>query len=171
MLFEKPSHNTAKDAAKLVSTLKANGLYNRVIVGMHDSVHPSRAKLLNAIKKRKAEVREVNVVFNYPKDPQDPSSWRLYHPVYGGAQLDLGIYVYKLAKDIGSKIGFDLKNFDQKGRKITVKRVNPSKVDIDVSARLQYTVDDRKIAVNLDTAITPGNVPRAEVRVVLANGD
>ena len=83
----------------------------------------------------------------------------------------MGIYVYKMAKDIGAKIGFELKQFHMKGRKITVKRVSPSNVDIDVSARLTYTVDNRKVQMNLDTAITPGNVPRAEVRVVLDNGD
>lgn len=65
---------------------------------MHDSTHPSRSVLLKTVKRNRAKVKEVSVVFNYPKDPYEADSWRIYHPVYGGTMLDLGVYfrIYKL---------------------------------------------------------------------------
>jgi len=49
MLVEKPSHNNAQDARNFAKLLKEENLENRLMIGLHDGLHPSRKALLDCI--------------------------------------------------------------------------------------------------------------------------
>lgn len=131
MLVEKPSHNNAADAREFAKILKAENLEDRLLIGLHDGLHPSRKALLDCIKEYKDQIVSIDCFFNYPKDPHCPSSWRTYHEVFGGTMLDLGIYSFKLTKDIGEIMGFNIKDFHKDEKRIRVKRA-PTGVDTEV---------------------------------------
>lgn len=46
ILIEKPSHNRAHEALAFKKILEQDNLLNKVIVGFHDTLSPSRAKIL-----------------------------------------------------------------------------------------------------------------------------
>ena len=50
----------------------------------------------------------MHVKFNYPKNPHAPGDQRTYDINHGGAMLDLGVYVFQTAKDIGKTLEIDL---------------------------------------------------------------
>jgi len=41
---------------------------------------------------------------------------------HGGAMLDLGVYVFQTAKDIGKTLGIDLHEFEKNNKKIFIKK-------------------------------------------------
>lgn len=168
MLVEKPSHNTASEAKEFAKILKAENLENRLLIGLHDGLHPSRKALLECIKQYQDLIVSIDCFFNYPKDPQD--DWRTYHEVFGGTMLDLGIYSFKLTKDIGDIMGFNLKEFRVDDKRIRIKRA-PTGVDTEVQAWLNYDLKDRVLPVYLETMISPGSDFAEELKIKLANGD
>lgn len=107
-------------------------MQNRFLVGLHDGLHPSRKALLDCVNAHKDQITEISAFFNYPKDTHCPGSWRIYHKVFGGTMLDLGIYPFKLVKEIGSIIGFDIMNFDRENKRIKIKREKETKVDMEM---------------------------------------
>lgn len=41
----------------------------------------------------KYEIKKVEAYNYYPKDPTNPSDWRIFDKEIGGALLDLGVYL------------------------------------------------------------------------------
>ena len=80
--------------------LKEQGLYDRVIFGMHDALDPSRVKILQLAKENKNQIKELRIKFNYPKSQFAPGDWRIFNKEVGGTLLDLGVYNLRLAHDI-----------------------------------------------------------------------
>ena len=73
--MEKPSHNNFNDAAEFYESINRDrSILNRLLIGFHDSLHPSRRVLRETIKKKSEEVgmKEIHITFNFPKDPNDP---------------------------------------------------------------------------------------------------
>jgi len=97
MLFEKPSHNRTADAVAFKRSLEAEGIdQNRVLIGMHTTLHPSIHLLVQKAKEHAKSVKQVRVCFNYPKNPYAPGDFRLYDKEHGGVMLDLGVYVFQV---------------------------------------------------------------------------
>jgi len=95
ILMEKPSHNNASDAKAFKSLLASKSInVDRVMIGMHSPLHPSRKVLKEQVSKHRDAISEVYVAFNYPKDPIDKDSKRTYDKNVGGVMLDLGVYVF-----------------------------------------------------------------------------
>ena len=78
---------------------------------MHSSLHISRKILLEQVALNKDQVKDISIHFNYPKNPHDPTAARVYNEVFGGVCLDLGVYVFQLAHEIGQILGFELHKF------------------------------------------------------------
>eukprot|EP00352_Strombidinopsis_acuminata_P000350 CAMPEP_0176340056 /NCGR_PEP_ID=MMETSP0126-20121128/1262_1 /TAXON_ID=141414 ORGANISM="Strombidinopsis acuminatum, Strain SPMC142" /NCGR_SAMPLE_ID=MMETSP0126 /ASSEMBLY_ACC=CAM_ASM_000229 /LENGTH=142 /DNA_ID=CAMNT_0017684023 /DNA_START=294 /DNA_END=722 /DNA_ORIENTATION=+ len=112
MLMEKPSHNSAAEANEFIQRLTEHKLANRVVIGFHDSLHPTRKKLLELVKENKCKIKHVSIKFNYPKDPTDKMNDRIYQKPFGGTMLDLGVYVYRASIDIAKALGYKLSDFD-----------------------------------------------------------
>jgi predicted dehydrogenase len=119
MLCEKPSHNSAIEARAFSELLSSDK--DRFLVGMHSSLHVSRKVLLEQVQKYKDEVESVSIHFNYPKNPHDPTAARVYSPPIGGVCLDLGVYVFQLASEIGEILGYKLHDFNHESKEIEIK--------------------------------------------------
>jgi predicted dehydrogenase len=133
---------------------------------MHSSLHISRPHFLKLVESNKSEVTDINIIFNYPKNPHAPGDARVYKKPIGGCMLDLGVYVFQMAKEIGQVLGFDLFSFDKENKDIYIKKT-PDGVDFEVVANLNYN----GIKVRLETKINPGTNHTEEASVTLKNGD
>lgn len=95
VLGEKPSHGNHADAITFKNSLLEKNIdLNRVVIGMHGPLHPSRIAIQKFVEENKDYVTKVEAYNHYPKDPTDGYN-RCYDPAYGGAYLDLGVYVYQ----------------------------------------------------------------------------
>lgn len=91
-----------------VDEVTREGLEKRVLVGYHDSLHPSREVLLEAVERERGQVESIAIKFNYPKDPGVTGDQTRYLPEVGGAWLDLGVYCIRLLRQLGHPLGFSL---------------------------------------------------------------
>ena len=80
--------------------------------------------------------------------------------------LDLGVYVFQTAKDIGKTLGIDLHEFDKNNKKIFIKKTQLN-VDYEVEAHLKYG----QYEMLLETCINPGTDHIEEMKIFLKNGD
>lgn len=63
---------------------------------MHSPLHTSRIAFHRFVEENKDKVTRVEVFNHYPKNP-NVGYERCYDPKFGGAYLDLGVYVYQQA--------------------------------------------------------------------------
>jgi len=169
LLIEKPSQLNYKKALEFKALLQQEGVdSNRVVVGMHSPIHPAQKCLMELIREVKNEIVHIDCHFNYPKNPHDPSSYRVYDKDCGGAMLDLGVYVYNMVKEIGQIVGFKLSDFDHSNKEVWLKR-DANGVDIESIATLSYM--DGRIGARMETKINPGSNHSEELKVTLKNGD
>ena len=114
ILCEKPSHCTASEAKEFQNQLKLQGIDpKRFLIGMHSPLHSSRKNFLKLVQDNKNQIKHIDIVFNYPKNPHARGDARVYKKPIGGVMLDLGVYVFQLARELGKVIGFDLLSFDR----------------------------------------------------------
>jgi len=73
---------------------------------------------MELVRKHKNDIVGISAKFNYPKNPHDPSSYRIYDPTIGGAMLDLGVYVYRVTRDIMNEMGMEMKDYNKDQSKI-----------------------------------------------------
>lgn len=166
ILVEKPSHNRAAEALAFKKRLEQDNLTNRVIVGFHDTLSPSRARILELAKQHKDDIVGISAKFNYPKNPHDPSSYRIYDPTVGGTMLDLGVYVYRVIRDIMREMNMEMKDFDKDKSKIQIK-YSPEGVDIEQEAWLQYS---NGLKVYQETKVNPGSDHQEDLIINLRDG-
>jgi hypothetical protein len=86
--------------------------------------------------------------------------------------LDLGIYPFKLVKEIGSIVGFNIMDFDKNNKRIKIKREKETNVDMEMQGWLNYTTPNAQdVKVYLETMCSPGSDFAEELKIKLKNGD
>ena len=133
---------------------------------MHSPLHSSRKHFLKLVQDNKNQIKHIDIVFNYPKNPHARGDARVYKKPIGGVMLDLGVYVFQLARELGKVIGFDMLSFDRQNKDIFIKKTS-SGIDFEVVANLKFG----DINVRLETKMNPGTNHTEEASVFLKNGD
>lgn len=155
VLGEKPSHGTIEDALAFKKALKEHGIdQNRLVIGMHNPLHPSRKAIIKFLNenKDKYQVYAVEAYNHYPKDPTNPRDGRIYDKKSGGTMKDLGVYVLQQADEISRLNGFDLKEALANGQNDINVKYGKNNVDIEALMHLNY----KGIHFSLSTKLNPG---------------
>ena len=151
-MCEKPSHCTSLEAEEFKAQIEEQGIDpKRFLIGMHSPLHPSRGQLIDLIEASKDKITDIYIVFNYPKNPHLPGDVRVYKKPIGGVMLDLGVYVFQMARQIGEVVGFDLFSFQKEIKDVFIKRTQEG-IDVEVVADLMFN----GIKVRLETKMNPG---------------
>ena len=122
---------------------------------MHAPLHPCRAAIIDFLKDNQDKyiINKIEAFNYYPKDPTNPSDWRIFDKEIGGALLDLGVYLIQQSDEILNTLGSDFKTAFHKGENRVVKiKKTPEGVDLES----RCTMNHKGIEIYWECKVNPG---------------